>query len=314
VKRFFAYHNTTDLVNTVFFALLPVAMAIWSCRVDAWWQFAAADLLIIVAIQILAKYAASRGHGWNLVHGFYMMALIPIAFAQMYVLVPAIHPVDYDAALIAIDRMLFGCDATVWMHRFAHPVLTEILQVAYSSYYLLPFVLAIDLYRKQRMKAYKTVFLFVMLGFYLSYFGYVAVPAIGPRFTQHDFARTEKEIPGLLVTPYLRAYTNTGESIPLGTEYPAADVQRDVFPSGHTEITLLVMLLAFRYRARSRWFLGVIGSLLIIATVYLRYHYVIDVIGGAVFAWLTLELGPLVDRWWVGWKMRNALPLEEPLE
>jgi membrane-associated phospholipid phosphatase len=311
LKRFFTYHNTTDLVNTGFFILLTVVMPAVSNKVGSWWQFVAADILIIFVIRILAKYAASRGHGWNLVHGFYMMALIPIAFKQMYVLVPAINPVDYDAALIAIDHAIFGCDVTVWMHRFAHPLLTEILQLAYASYYLLPFVLAIDLYRKRRMKAFKMVFLFVMLGFYFSYFGYVAVPAIGPRFTQHDFSRIEKELPGMLITPALRAYTNTGESIPSGTEYPAADVQRDVFPSGHTEVTLLVMLLAFRYRARSRWYLTVIGSLLIIATVYLRYHYVIDILGGAVFAWLTLELGPLIDRSWEDWKTRNALPIED---
>jgi membrane-associated phospholipid phosphatase len=310
VKRFFAHHNTTDLVNTCFFILLIAAMAIWSYRIDEWWLFVIGDIVIIFAIQILAKYAASRGHGWNLVHGFYMMALIPIAFKQMYVLVPTIHPVDFDAALMAIDHALFGGDVTVWFDQFSHPLLTEILQLAYASYYLLPFVLAIDLYRKRRMKAFKMVFLFVMLGFYLSYFGYVAVPAIGPRFTQHDFAQTETELPGVLVTNALRAYTNAGESIPAGTEYPAADVQRDVFPSGHTEITLLVMLLAFRYRARSRWYLAVIGSLLILATVYLRYHYVIDLVGGGIFAWLTLEAGPLIDRWWIGWKTRNALPLE----
>ncbi|MFZ1730271.1 MAG: phosphatase PAP2 family protein [Bacteroidota bacterium] len=314
MKRFFTYHNTTDLVNTGFFILLAIAMPIWSGKVESWWQFAAADVVIIFAIRILAKYAASRGHGWNLVHGFYMMALIPIAFKQMYVLVPAINPVDYDAALIAIDRAIFGCDVTTWLHRFAHPLLTEILQLAYSSYYLLPFVLAIDLYRKQRMKAFKTVFLFVMLGFYLSYLGYVAVPAIGPRFTQHDFSQLETDLPGMLVTPALRAYTNTGESIPEGIEYPAANVQRDVFPSGHTEVTLLVMFLAFRYRARSRWYLAVIGSLLIIATVYLRYHYVIDIVGGTIFAWLTLELSPLIDQWWVNWKTRNALPIENGAE
>lgn len=310
MKRFFAYHNTTDFINTIFIAMLAIALAVWSYRIPSWWQFVAIDILIIAAIQVLAKFAASRGHRWNLAHGFYMMALIPIAFKQMYVLVPAINPVDYDAALIAIDRWLFGCDVTVWMHQFARPWLTEILQLAYASYYLLPFILVVDFYRKKRMKAFKSVFMLVMLGFYLSYLGYVAVPAIGPRFTQHDFSATDAELPGLLVTSALRVYTNTGESIPPGHPYPAADVQRDVFPSGHTEVTLLVMLLAFRYRARTRWYLAVVGSLLVLATVYLRYHYVIDLIGGTAFAWLTLEIGPLIDRWFVDWKRRHALPIE----
>lgn len=313
MKSFFVWHNSNDFINTVFFVMLTAAMAVWSAEIPLWWIFSLANLGVVIAIYLTAKYAASRGHRWQLAHGFYMMALIPIAFKEMYYLVPAIHPVDFDAALMTIDRYIFGCDPTVCLYSIAHPVLTEILQVAYGSYYLLPFVLVVDLYRKKRRKAFKNVFMLVMLGFYLSYLGYVAVPAIGPRFTLHDFERTEEELPGLLVTSALRVYTNTGESAPPGTEYPAAAIQRDVFPSGHTEITLLVMLLAFRYRARSRWFLLVTGSLLVFGTVYLRYHYVIDLIGGAIFAWLTMLLCPLIDHWWEEWKKRRALPLDDGL-
>ena len=93
-------------------------------------------------------------------------------------------------------------------------------------------------------------------------------------------------------------YTNTGEGIPPDSTDPAADVQRDVFPSGHTQITLLVMVLAFRYRSRTRWFLLGIGSALIVATVYLRYHYVIDLLAGTLFAILTLQVASLLDSWW----------------
>jgi membrane-associated phospholipid phosphatase len=229
-------------------------------------------------------------------HGYYLLICIPLAFMEMYYLVPAIHPVDFDASLILIDRFLFGTDVTVWTMSWSHPLLTEILQIAYGTYYFLPLILTIDLYRRKRVRAFKQVFLFVILGFYLSYLGYVAVPAIGPRFTQHEFSDIDQELPGLFATSFLRSNTNAGESIPDGTLYPAAKVQRDVFPSGHTEVTLLVMLVAFRFRARSRWFLLVTGSLLIVATVYLRYHYVIDLIAGGLFAWLTLELGALIDE------------------
>ncbi|MBR9976472.1 MAG: phosphatase PAP2 family protein [Bacteroidetes bacterium] len=310
MNRFFIHHNTTDLVNSIFFALLTVAMTAWSHAIPPWWIFASSNILIIILIRVLASYSARRGHLWNLVHGFYMLLLIPVAFKQMYYLVPAIHPVDYDAALIVIDRMLFGGDPTRWMHGCTHPVLTELLQLAYASYYFLPFILAVDLYKKRRVKAFKTVFLFVILGFYISYLGYVAVPAIGPRFTLHEFENTEEELPGVLAATALRVYTNTGESIPPGTPYPAAQVQRDAFPSGHTKITLLVIFLAFRYRSRTRWFIGVVGSLLIIATVYLRYHYVIDLFAGALFAWLTVELALLLDHWWAQRRQRFSSSLQ----
>ncbi len=65
-------------------------------------------------------------------------------------------------------------------------------------------------------------------------------------------------------------------------------VTRDAFPSGHTDMTLLTLILAFQLRSRFRWVLCVIGSSLIFATVYLRFHYVIDVFAGGVLALVTI--------------------------
>lgn len=299
IKRSISYLDTTDLINVLFFAMLSIAMALWSEDVPLAWFFVLVNAGVIVIVFRLAEFSYTRKHIWKLFHGFYMMACIPIAFKEMYFLVPAIHPIDYDSALMAIDYAIFGVHPTHWIYRFQHSFLTEVLQLAYASFYLLPLILTVDLYRKKRMHAFRLVFLTVILGFYLSYIGYVSVPAIGPRFTLHDFHAINEELPGLLLTEPLRVYTDIGESIPPGSENVERNVQRDVFPSGHTQITLIVMIVAFRYRARSRWFLGVVGSLLIIATVYLRYHYVIDLVAGALFAFLTLQVVKFIDPHWM---------------
>jgi membrane-associated phospholipid phosphatase len=52
------------------------------------------------------------------------------------------------------------------------------------------------------------------------------------------------------------------------------------------------------YRIRFRWVVVVLGSLLIISTVYLRYHYVIDLIAGALFMIFTLWTAPKLFNWW----------------
>jgi membrane-associated phospholipid phosphatase len=290
--------TATDALNIVFFAVLSIGMLFCMDKIPPWWLFIAINGVIVFAVYWFAQYAARRGHFWNLLHGFYMMNCIPIAFKELYYLVPALHPHDYDSTLIAIDKLLFGVNPTLWLQQFSHPFLTEILQIAYASFYFLPLVLTVDLFRMKRMKAFKIVFFTIVLGFYLSYIGYVAFPAVGPRFTLHDFRKIDEELPGVFFTKILRAYTNIGESIPEGNENPLKTVQRDVFPSGHTEMTLLIIFLAWRYKARTRWPLTVTGSLLIIATVYLRYHYVIDLLGGAVFAFLTVLLSRfLLEKW-----------------
>ena len=63
-----------------------------------------------------------------------------------------------------------------------------------------------------------------------------------------------------------------------------AGTQRDVFPSGHTMMTLVLMHLSARWKVKARYIVYVVGTLLIIATVYERYHYVIDLVAGFFFA------------------------------
>ncbi|MCS7170369.1 MAG: phosphatase PAP2 family protein, partial [Candidatus Kapabacteria bacterium] len=144
----------------------------------------------------------------------------------------------------------------------------------------------------------------VSFGFYSSYLCYFALPAIGPRFTLHDFHTLENELPGLWLTSVWRSYVNAGGGIPNGVLNSQDHVHRDCMPSGHTMMTLVNLILAFRFRSRSRWFIAVVGLSLIVATVYLRYHYAVDVLAGALCALLVLWLEPrvhrlLVQRGWV---------------
>lgn len=71
-------------------------------------------------------------------------------------------------------------------------------------------------------------------------------------------------------------------------EVAHAAAQRDVFPSGHTMMTLVVIILAYRYRLKVRHTVFVAGLMLIFATVYQRYHYVVDVLAGAALALLCI--------------------------
>jgi membrane-associated phospholipid phosphatase len=81
-------------------------------------------------------------------------------------------------------------------------------------------------------------------------------------------------------------------------------IKRDAFPSGHTGVALVVSALAWRFH-RGFFFITLPAIvMLIVATVYCRYHYVVDVIGGVVLAVLTLVLG---ERYYGYWEIRNTL-------
>jgi membrane-associated phospholipid phosphatase len=65
----------------------------------------------------------------------------------------------------------------------------------------------------------------------------------------------------------------------------------DVFPSGHTMISVAVLLVALKRARDVFWWLLPIATGLIIATVYCRFHYVVDLIAGALLAVVTVPFG-----------------------
>ncbi len=178
----------------------------------------------------------------------------------------------------------------MWIAQFARPWLTEILQIAYNLFYLLFLAVGYEFYRRHNLDLFHYFMFTCVYGFFLSYLGYFLLPAVGPRFTLHDFAAIDRELPGLWLTEQLRWFVNSGESIPVGVSTSEAIIhtQRDVFPSGHTMMTLVMMYLGAQYKVKARWLIYVTGILLIVATVYQRYHYVIDLIAGAAFAILCI--------------------------
>lgn len=299
LKRSISYLSPGDLVSIAFLLFLAVLNIIFHERVEQWRTLVLVNFAVAGLIGVLAWGAETKKTRLLIgLHRWYCYFIILFIFKEIYLMVRPIHPVDYDHFFISIDRMMFGVNPTEWMAQFANPILTEILQIAYFSYYILFIVLGVELYRRYAIEDFDKAAFLIVYGFYLSYLGYFALPGVGPRFTLHNFSSLGVELPGVFLTDYLRAIINAGESIPLSHPNPVEVVQRDVFPSGHTQLTIIVMALGLRYKLKARWFLLFSGSLLIVATVYLRYHYVIDLIAGALLAWFTIWSGDRLEVWW----------------
>jgi membrane-associated phospholipid phosphatase len=292
--------SAADLVSILFLLFLTLLNVIFASRVTVWLELVLVNLAFISLIIFLATRAESRKTPLYIgMHRWYLYIVVLLVFKELYFMIRPIHPIDYDQFFIEADRWIFGVDPTVWLYQFAHPVLTEILQIAYSSYYILFLMLGIEIYRRHTLKSFDKAGFLVVYGFFLSYLGYFLLPAIGPRFTLHDFHSLSQELPGLFLTEPLRAFVNFGESVPTNIPNPADVVQRDVFPSGHTQLSLIVAYLGFHFRLSTRWAMAILTGLLIIGTVYLRYHYFVDIIGGVLFFWFTVWSGHHIEIWWL---------------
>lgn len=218
-------------------------------------------------------------------HALYPVVFIPIIFDSLANLLPWASPILLDDRLIQLDRVLLGVDPTVWIEPMIHPVLTELLTWAYASYYFLPVVLLLSLYLKGKQPEYDRAIFGIVLCFYLSYVGYFLVPAVGPRFTLIHLQTVD--LHGIFAADTIRDTLNYLERF-----------KQDAFPSAHTAVVLMVLFYAWQFSRGLFWaFLPVVGAL-ILSTVYLRYHYVIDVVVGILLTGPCIVLERMVTAYW----------------
>jgi len=238
----------------------------------------------LTAALIIISWYTGRHDAANwarMIHAFLPVFLIPVLFNSMGDLIPWIWPHYFDDLLIKIDYSLFaGHHPTVLIEQFVHPWLTTIMQFAYISYYPMAIALGVVLYLKKNETAFDEAIFGIILCFYLSYLGYLLVPAVGPRFTLAHLQTRDLAASHLVVA--IQETLNTLEN-----------TKTDAFPSGHTAVALMTLYYAWKSRER------VLGALLIpavsgliVSTVYLRYHYVIDVIAGIALSVLTVYVAP----------------------
>ena len=214
---------------------------------------------------------------------FVVMALI---YENMHDIVVTINPKIMDAWLIDWDLKLFGMHHTLWLERFVTPFWNDFFSASYHLYLMYPMALGFSLFRNRedRDSAFRHFMLAYLYSCYIGFVGYLLVPGIGPYYglvSQYTIP-----LEGGLLTQ-LNSYL-----------YHSFSNMRDVFPSLHTANTVVCLVFAYRYRKRLFWIFLLPATSLIVSTIYLRYHYTIDVIAGLALAPLACYLGERTDVAW----------------
>jgi membrane-associated phospholipid phosphatase len=203
-------------------------------------------------------------------------------------------PQNFDAELLAVDRWLLGESPAVMMQSLVNPLLTEFLSFSYFLHLVLPPILAVSWYLRNR-KLFREYLLAILLCAVFGAIGYALVPAVGPGEA----------------FPHLFPREITGEwSEPIMVAVDAARSPQDVFPSLHIAVSTVVLVFAFR---RGRWWFWAMLPFVVgnwVSTLYLRYHYFIDDIAGWILAigvlWMARSLLNLETRLKERWGERPA--------
>jgi len=233
-------------------------------------------LAFIVADVVLIARCVRRESplNWRLRLLFHPIAM-NVFFMLSRTAVPAIHPQSEDNFLQAIDGMLIGRNLSLRLEPIVHPVLTEIFSLCYILFFPNLF-LGMIYYFVGDLETLKRFFtgLFSLYGFGL--LGYSLLPALGPWLAMADQFRVPLE--GWWITRW------NARMVSIGTTHV------DVFPSLHCAVSSFILFFDRRHKPwRFRLYLVPCVGLWC-STIYLRYHYLIDVLCGFALAAFCLWL------------------------
>ncbi len=206
------------------------------------------------------------------------VAGISVAFSLAGAYIPVVHPRTFEIELLAFDRLLFGTSAAEFFSRWNFLGLNEALQVAYSTYYFLPLPPLLFLMAKGRHEDLEYFILALVLGFYASFVLYVMVPARSPYVVD----LLQSGLPAVARTFQFEGPLELG---PVGSFIrhflDGVEANKtDCFPSGHTGLSLISLVHVARFLPRLLpLYVALVGSIMV-ATLHLRYHYVLDLVAG----------------------------------
>jgi membrane-associated phospholipid phosphatase len=235
---------------------------------------------VLAVIWLIAKYKPQ----WRVLRDGLPFATAIAIYANLHDTIHFVNSHDVHSVLIKMDQFLFGVQPCVWAERFISPPLTFFFSLCYDMYIVFAPIVAVVLYLQKRHREFRFTLVSVILCFYLGYFGYILFPAAPPRFT------------------LLPQFTQTLSGVILDASMKLINVipstSRCAFPSLHCAITVLSLFFAWKYVRWLFWVLLPFGVGLILGTVYLRHHYVVDLLAGLVLSVIAFRLGPRMEEFW----------------
>jgi hypothetical protein len=265
--------------------------------------FLSMDLMLFGGVLAYVRSSDRVSPVSAMVYRLSLVATVVAVYLQLRWILPVVSHHSLDAQLFAFDLRVLGFEPAAAFDRWVTPRATEWFSFFYYSYFFLlalfaiPIAVAFEDGPPLREFAFGILFLYCV-----GHLVYTVVPGFGPWIHLDTF---ENELDGPVFWPLVRDMVE------------GAGAGKDIFPSLHTATPLFLALYAFRHRKRAPFgvvwpALAFFSSQIILATMYLRWHWVIDVFAGATLAIVASVIGPRITRWEASRRAAQGLPAAFP--
>lgn len=296
------HYTFVDYATQIYSVLVAAIILLFHNSTILHWQWiAGAHVVQILILHWLIGWHARKplDKTIDFFRHFYPVILFLWFFSETGDLNRMFFTLYLDPTIVRWEQHLFGFQpSATFMEWLPYLAISELFYAAYFSYYIMIVGVGVVLFRCDRSKFfhYISVTSFV---FYICYLLYIILPVVGP--PMFYFQPTGQELPPDLRNAFPNpVYPDAVKAGPLfqlmAMLYRLFDSPGAAMPSSHVAIALCTVFFSFHYRLRVRHLHLVAAILLCCATVYCRYHYVLDVLAGLLTAGLLVPLGHWLYR------------------
>ncbi|MGH7269300.1 MAG: phosphatase PAP2 family protein [Polyangiaceae bacterium] len=243
-------------------------------------------VLALVRLQVLRAGGAAA----SLLYRVSVMATLLVTFFQLREILPAVSSRALDSSIYAADLRVFGVEPSVWLDRFVCTGATEWFAFFYFLYFLILTVHVLPMLffwrgHDRELARFGVGFLLIFLSAHLLY---MVVPGWGPyAYLKDSF---HHQLRGPFFWPLVRETVDAGGA------------QKDIFPSLHTAVPTYIAIFSYQHRKLKPfkytwWIMAFLATQIILATMFLRWHYLIDVVAGLTLACTAAFAGKKIADW-----------------
>jgi hypothetical protein len=291
-SRFLDNLAAHDWIITTYFGIVLVALAFGSgpgrttCI-----HTVLVDVMLFGAGLALTRGEVLRRGSFtsSLLYRFTVFLAVFLSYFQLRDILPAVSSRNVDASILAFDEHVFGVEPSLAWDRFVTPHTTEWFAFFYFSYFgillvhVVPFLLAV---KDTRLTHQFALGIFVV--FCCAHTLYMLVPGYGPyAYLAPQF---QHPLTGGTFWGWVKETVDAGGA------------QKDIFPSLHTAAPTFLAIYSFRFRKHGllkyTWpLVAFFASQIILATMFLRWHYLVDIFAGVTLAVVANVVAAKVAPW-----------------
>ena len=277
----------TDELTAIYLLVTASLMVLFRQQVAHWPILFCLHLATAVSLLWLRSLSGPSRRFWKFLHDWYPVMIFPLFYKEVELLAAAFGDWGLTEPIRSLEANLFQGHPSLYLsERWSWVPLSEYLHFCYFSFMVMLPVVGGYWYGRGQMLAFRELLFLVGVAFYGSYVFFILFPVDSPFYLADP--------PQGPIADYF-FYNLVHEISSRGGARGGA------FPSTHVSASIIVLVVAWKRQRRLAYLLLPIVLGVMVATVYGRFHYVLDTIAG-------LALGIMITALYLGLESLTKKP------